>query len=139
MRSNPGYLLKSFLLYQCLQKVKVGSILERFSFGLQSPKKGTKSLEQLLFRWIVHVQAVIWCLFFGNWSQSENRSEIKPPLPKFGGMLLLKFRYSETVTKIWPIFHTFFDFTQQRQIRVEDGQNFCGLLRISELQLPNLR
>jgi hypothetical protein len=52
----------------------------------------------------------------------------------FGGVVdkLIKFGYSETTSKIWPIFHLKFDATKFNQ-KVKDGPNFYGLLRISEL------
>ena len=48
--------------------------------------------------------------------------------------VLVKFRYSEKATKIWPIFHLEFDATiSNAKKRAEERPIFCGLLRISEL------
>ena len=47
-------------------------------------------------------------------------------------VISLKFRCSEKVTKIWPIFHSFFDITWKFQIINGKWAIFCGLLRISE-------
>ena len=56
---------------------------------------------------------------------------IKGIRSKFKQYRLVKFIFSEKATKIWLIFHSF--LTLLSCIKLEDGPNFCGLLRISEL------
>ena len=64
---------------------KCDLISESFSRWLQSSKKYGKDYpEHLFFMWIV-LRIVIWLPFFGDLSQSETLSEIKPPLANPGG------------------------------------------------------
>ena len=64
-----------------------GLVSESFSMWLKPPKKvpnhytvvSSTYPDHLLFRWIV-LRTVIWHLFFGDLSQIEKLSEIKPPL-----------------------------------------------------------
>ena len=63
----------------------------------------------------------------------------------FSSKITIKFRYSEKTTKLWPIFYTFLtvlisvkfkygDLWYLVKFYMEAGTNFCGLLRIYELQ-----
>ena len=60
--------------------IKGGLISERFLIWLQSPKKVPNHSPQHYPPREKLLKAVIWHLFFGDWSKNEKVSDIKPPL-----------------------------------------------------------
>ena len=52
--------------------------------------------------------------------------------------IFIKFRYSEKVIKIWPMFHSFITSFCSFKLLLEYGPNLCGHLRMFELKTTTM-